>query len=315
MTEPLVFEVLDKPEEGFRTLSYPRFWAYWSSTACDWQGIVARQAGGGAVGLALMGAIHEQGGKRSRRLLSVAVARQSRGTGIGRILVALAEAQARKQSVEEMFALYPGRLTSRPAFERLLAVCGFEAPRLSEYTLSAEVKCVSNAAREWSFLLERLKRDGFRSVPWRSLSEVDHLVIEETLASGKIHSDWRPYAHLDQTSLDFSLALFHRGDIAGWIVGRKENDRRVSYPLGYVLPRFQRRGYLVGGMVESCTRQADRLGGDSVAIYWTLPETSMYRFMERRLLPLQWKGEANQDGPSLATECRADIRLLSLKRL
>ncbi len=316
MKEPLTFEVMERPEVGCRSLTYPRFWSFWSCGGSGWLGIMARRVDGRPAGLALLGTIHAHNGKTSRRLLSLAVDRSSRNAGIGRALLRLAETVVRRDGLEEMFALYSGHMTSRNAFESVLAACAWEAPRASEYMLKCEVKCAFGALDEWSFLLERLKRGGFRTVSWQDLSTTDHRAIAETSATGRVHSDWQPGAHTDQTSADFSLAMYHDKEIAGWIVGCRSSETQVHYPLGYTLPRFQRRGYLIAGMLESCLRQVEKLGGDSVAAHWTLPGSAMHRFMETRLVPhLRGQGDLKGRSMNATGSSTTGVRYLALKRL
>ncbi|MEI2302437.1 GNAT family N-acetyltransferase [Ensifer sp. MJa1] len=316
MKESLTFEVIEQPEVGCKSLTYPRFWSFWSCGGSGWLGIVARRVDGRPAGLALLGTIHAHNGKTGRRLLSLAVDRSSRNTGIGRTLLRLAETVTRRDGLAEIFALYSGRMTSRKAFERVLVACAWETPRASEYMLRFEMKCVFGALDEWSFLLERLKRDGFRTVPWQDLSAADHQAIAETSTTRRVHSDWQPGAHMDRTSSDFSLAIYHDKDIAGWIVGCRSSEAQVHYPLGYTLPRFQRRGYFIAGLIESCRRQVEKLGGDSVAVHWTLPGSAMHRFMETRLVPhLRGQADTDSSAMNLTGSGNAGVRYLTLKRL
>lgn len=316
LTDPLTFEVIEKPEAGCSALTYPRFWSYWSSGAGGWLGVVARRADGAPAGLALLGAIHARNGKMVRRLLSLAVERSSRNTGIGRTLLTLAETVARSDDLAEMFALYSSRMASLGAFENVLVACGWEAPRASECRLVGEVKWVFDALNEWSFLLERLRRGGFCTASWRDLSAADHRSIAEMFASERVHPDWQPGPHMDETSSDFSLLMYHGGEIAGWIVGCKQSESRVCYPLGYALPRYQRRGYLIAGLMESCVRQSERLGGDSVAVHWTPAGSAMHKFMETRLRP-HLPGQADVGPPMRRStdDSGFDLRYLALKRM
>ena len=56
------------------------------------------------------------------------------------------------------------------------------------------------------------------------------------------------------------------------------------YTHGYALPQYQRRGYLIMGMMEVCRLQAELFGAETLSVYET-NNAAMQRLMHQRIKP------------------------------
>jgi len=90
---------------------------------------------------------------------------------------------------------------------------------------------------------------------------------------------------------ELSVILRGGGAVVGWILGWKADiENTYYYSDGYVLPKYQKRGYLIAGMWEVCRRQAELFGPETISSYETRVE-AMHRVMKRMMPYTDWADE------------------------
>ncbi len=163
--------------------------------------------------------------RQPRRLVlgSVFVVPAWRRAGVGRRLLRRILGAA-DQPIE---ITYRTNLPSRPALTALLDGASFSAPRLVSVCCEYRVADVDFAQiRRWRW------RPGLSVLDWRALSSAQR---------DQLNADWVP-AGLDPRlseagcEPDLSLALLHRGDVAGWFIIHRIEPDLLRCTTGYVQP-------------------------------------------------------------------------------
>lgn len=281
--EPII-ESLAGPLPVFERLTYPRFWRRWSQEPGRYLALGCRFQGT-AAGLVLVGGPGERE-PMTRRVLSVAVAPAFRRRGIGRTLMAEAEAAARARDTDTLIGYHSSRTRGRMALEGLLAACGWEAPAEVEQRLIGAVGWVAKGLEAWRPHLDHIRSRGFAALSWAETDDRDFARIREMLEDPDVAA-YTPWPQIEEADHDLSLVLRRDDRPVGWIVAAPDSEMGATYYSGgYVIPALRRSGWLVAGLVEACRRQAEKLGPDSVAAYGTAADnTAMRTFMRRRLDP------------------------------
>lgn len=243
------------------------------------------------VGLALFSRPY---GDAVRRLLSVFVARRFRQKGIGFGLLAKGEQSALEAGTQKLVAFHSNQMKNMEIYESLMQKAGWSSPALYEFRAGSKVQWVYQAEQDWAKFLARMVRGGFCTTTWQDLTESDREQIANVVAHEMPESD-RGFDPLKQKLPDFlpELSVFLRCDqkIVGWILGSKSGQENTYYYThGYVLPQYQKRGYLIMGMVAVCRRQADLFGPETISAYET-SVMGMHRVMQRMMPYTDWADE------------------------
>lgn len=281
--EPII-EPLTGPFPEIERLTYPRHWHRWCEDPSRYLALGSKRQGD-AVGLVLMDG-REESEPAARRVLSVAVAPAFRRQGIGRALMARAEAAARAEGAAVLVGYHSSRTRGRAALEGLLAACGWERPSELEQRLVGAVGWVTKGLEAWQAQLDHIHARGFTALSWAEVGDHDVARIRAMIEDPEV-APYTPWPQVEAADDDLSLVLCRHGQPAGWIVATPEPGLGgIYYSSGYVIPPLRRSGWLVAGLVEACRRQAAKLGPDSIAIYTTVAgNTAMRAFMLRRLDP------------------------------
>lgn len=276
---------VETPPADAAELTFPRYWRRWQSGA-DMAAMVVRNDTA-TLGLALLSPPYEHDGESWQRLLSIAVRRGHRRQGIGSRLLAAAEAAARAAGVDRLTATYASRLRTVEAVKSLVERAGWSSPAVYEHRLAGRADWVLGAATDHAGFRQSLARRGYAHQTWGAISAEDHAVAAALVADGSVPAGYRPCPWPQAQQSPYSLALKKDGRLVGWVFGELQPDgRSVLYHTGWVLPPYQKLGWLMGGLIEVCHRQVTGLGPDSIAIYCTAPGNhAMRAIMERRLLP------------------------------
>ncbi len=289
MIDDVLIEPLPLPVAGFEALTYPRL--RWALTGEDapaerLQDVLALGARlhGASVGLVLLSPVSSEG---VRRIWSIAVAPAQRRRTIGARLLARAEAEARDRGTRLLTAFHSSRMPNPAAFEGLLRRAGWSAPEPLEYRLAGRADWVFGALADWQPMLERLRARGFAATPWHEVTPEDRARAETLIAAAPQAPGIQVFVHEKYAEPPVSIALRRHGEIVGWVLGEREpGTGHFHYTKGYVVPELQRTGWMIGGLLEVCRRQAEAFGPDSVAVYETpAHNTPMIQFMQKRLSP------------------------------
>lgn len=276
-----VIAPLERADERLLALTYPRFRPI-VATAPDANGPVRGMVAwrnGEPVGLALLGPTLEPG---TWRLLSIAVARAWRRQGIGLALLRQAETWAATRGHLALVAHHNDHMGGLDAWLSLLRRARWPEPSWTFMRLFGPVTWAQEAAVEWTTLLRRLAACGFGATAWEDRSEADQAAIEILLTdvSPGFNPQWA-----EPILAGPSILIREHGRVVGWVLASQGAEPgTVYYPAGFVVARLQRGGWLIGGLVEACRRQARIMGNAGVSCFQTAADNhAMQSVMRRRL--------------------------------
>jgi len=288
----LKVERVTLPDERFAKLTYPRFRTLLSQPLESDTGrnsvAIGAEHRGKPVGLAL---ISPQCSEQNRRLWSVSVAASHRCRGVAKSLLKVGEDAVAGMGTRMLVAYHSSRMSNLEAYERLIKSAGWSPPKELEYRAAARAQWVFDGMRQWQYLLRRLEQKGYSTTGWADRTAQDRTRISELVADEATcppHFD--PNRWEGRAEPAISVAIRRHGDIVGWIIGERDDrfhDERVyHYSTGWVLPELSRTGWLIGGILDVCRRQAEVFGPDSLSICETLPTNlAMRKFIWERLRP------------------------------
>jgi len=265
---------------GFQALTFPAYRRLLGlfHPATDTVAVGAR-AGAEPVGLALAG--HEDGDEATE-VLSLYVHPEHRGRGLGaRLLAALGDELA-AMGVRAARLSYVSGSATAPAFERVLAACGWSDP------VGHMLRCrCGPRILQAPWLHRRRLSAACEVVAWHDVSDAERADVDaRQAASPWIPDDLVPWPYEAGCARLNSIALRYHGEIVGWVLTHVIAPKVYRYTCSFVRADLARRLYLVPLYLEAISRQHAAEGDDSVGI-WTVPlhHAAMVTFCRRRMGP------------------------------
>lgn len=226
-------------------------------------------------------------------LLSLMTVPGWRRRGVGKTLLAALETRVSALGIHRLSTSFSDRLPGAPAFLETLRSAGWPEPAATRLRICGEVGHTGAVFRDRASLLNRLKRDGFRLWSWRERGAEAARLVEALAARGEAPPDWAGLGPWRE-ALDPDLSLV-MGDAAGEVVGwalcvHQPALSRWFFPVGWVRPPYDRRGWLLGAYVEGAERLGARHGDTALAVIETASgQEGMWRLFERRFAPhVRW---------------------------
>jgi GNAT superfamily N-acetyltransferase len=276
---PFTVTPLTESDERLRPLTYPRYAPLVAEPgqARDEAPAWVARRGEEAVGLALA----SRTVRGDWRLMSIAVSPPFRRQGVGLALMREVTAWAAMHGTP-VVALHSDRMRGQDAWLALLRRAGWPVPEVHQLRLRGRAVWARNVHVEWPALFRRLDATGFGLTPWLDRSDEDEATLAALAAN--LPEGMRPGA-APFPYPEASVVIREHGHPVGWVLGTLTPvPGEVNYPAGYVLPRLQRSGWLIGALVEVCRRQVAILGEDTVSSFETNGDNqAMQDFILRRL--------------------------------
>jgi GNAT superfamily N-acetyltransferase len=202
-------------------------------------GVVAR-VGAERVGLALADVPCEVAARRPASLLSVFVVPPHRRHGVAGRMVDALEHLVYARGLSSMEAIYMTGRDSTQAVERLLASRGWSPPTLRAVTMRATL----HELRRMPWYGRVALGPSFEIVAWADVTNVEkHAMAASQRQQAWIPQGLEPWRHeragFDTTS---SLALRHRGAVAGWVINHRISPEIVRFSGAFVRSDLARRG-------------------------------------------------------------------------
>lgn len=245
--------------------------------------VVAR-AGGEPVGLAL-GELPIDPGP-APELLSLFVAAEARGMGMGTALVAAFEEEVARRGAGELAAVYTAGKPSIAAVERIFARRGWEEPR--PRTLS--VRFPPEAALASDLFSERRMKAlgaGLELVPWVELAAEERAEIRRSHEREPwitpALAPWRfEAAGFDPVS---SIGARYRGRVVGWVINHVVDPRTVRFTCSFMRKDISRRGRIVP-LYHASLRRLAAAGVPRATFITPVVYPNMIRFIRRWIEPI-----------------------------
>ncbi len=211
---------------------------------------------------------------------SLYVAPELRGRGWATALLARLEDETRARDHAELRAVYMAGEPNVPAIERILAKRGWTPPGLRMYVLRSNLASIDRAP--W-MRRHRLGPD-LEVFPWRELTAAEYQALLRRQATHPVSPEVFPFNFSPHFEPHTSLGVRHRGEVVGWVVNHRYDERTVRFTASYMRDELQKLGGLIAVYADSINRC--RPVGITDAI-WTVPVEfpRMVAFARRGLFP------------------------------
>lgn len=264
-----VFHLTPANLAPYAALTYPSL-AAGSSAVGKLQGElmgISAMANGEMVGLGLA----ERQGAMAAQVISLMVAPEWRGQGIGSHLLGRLSHFLAQEGVKEVSIRYQTSLDSPGAMDRLLLRLGWPAPQ--PLFLLLEGKANELAAIAWAERFPLPAR--YRLENWQSA----HAEVATALGAPV---ELLAATRSSSVEPGVSLALLDGDDLVGWLIAERTGKSSVRYSSLYVQPRHRVRGQALTLLVEGFRRQ--HAAGIAVAKAAVAPQSAgMIRLVRRHL--------------------------------
>lgn len=224
-----------------------------------------------------------EGQSARAEILSLFVAAEHRGRGLGGALLAAAERALARMGVEEVQGVYMTGQPGQPALERLLIRAGWSAPETRQLTM----RFTPEGARRMEWFGRYPFGDGFEVFPWKDLTDEEREGLRASQrATGWIKPDLEPWRH-DAYGFEpvSSIGIRLDGEIVGWVINHALDERTVRFTCSFIRKDLGRRGKIVPAYTEAVRRLSE--GTSFVECSLTVPvrHGGMSAFVLRRCAP------------------------------
>jgi hypothetical protein len=231
---------------------------------------------GEAVGLGLVELLPDG----DANVRSVYVADAHRRQGLGTALLERLEAETAARGRRELTAVYMAGEPNVPAIERMLARRGWETPRLRMYVLRSNLESIDRAP--WMHR-HRLGPE-FELFPWKDLTPAERDGMLRRQAEHPVSREVFPFTFSPDFEPHTSLGVRRAGEVVGWVVNHRYDERTLRFTASYMRDEFQKLGGLIAVYAESINRMRPTVMTDAI---WTVPVEfpRMVAFARRALFP------------------------------
>jgi GNAT superfamily N-acetyltransferase len=219
--------------------------------------VLAARAAAGEPPIALAVAeLPADGAPGSSELLSLFVAPDRRGTGIGTALVAAMEAALGARGSALVEAVYTSGKPAIAAIERIFEKRGWTPPELR--TISVRFTIQEALSTPWYGKLGLLP-PGATIFPWKDLTAAERAHLHESNArSPWIPNSLQPWRHdcigFDEVS---SVGLRYGGEVVGWVINHVVAPRTVRFTCSFMRKDLSRRARIVPLYSEAIRRLSE----------------------------------------------------------
>jgi GNAT superfamily N-acetyltransferase len=240
------------------------------------------RVGGEPVALAI--AEIREGQTANGEVLSLFVAPDFRGRGLGTALLDSMGAYLSRMGVEKVVGVYMTGQPGQQALERVLEKAGWSKPEIRQLTLRFTLEQARRTGWYGKYPLE----PGYTVFPWKDLSETEREALRESQrATGWIKPDLEPWKH-DAEGFEpvSSLGIRLNGELVGWIINHALDARVVRFTCSFIRKDLGRRGKIVPVYSEAIRRLSETT--DFVECTLTAPvrHRGMSTFVLRRCAPV-----------------------------
>jgi GNAT superfamily N-acetyltransferase len=233
-------------------------------------------------------------------LLSVFVALEHRGQGIGTALVEAIEEGLGARGAASIEAVYTTGKPSIAAVERIFEKRGWEPPALR--TITVKFTMAEALSTPWYGRMSLLP-DGAEIFSWSDLTVAEREHLRESNARAPwIPKSLQPWRH-DAIGFDpvSSVGLRYRGEVVGWVINHQVDPRTVRFTCSFMRKDLSRRARIVP-LYSEAIRRLSETGCEVCTLVTPTVYPGMLEFIRRHCAPYaSFTGETRGTRKSLAT--------------
>jgi GNAT superfamily N-acetyltransferase len=216
-------------------------------------------------------------------LLSVFVAREHRGRGIGTGLVEAMEEVLAERGAEAVEAVYTTGKPSIAAVERIFEKRGWEPPTMRAITVRFTPQ--EAMSTPWYGRMGLLPK-GAEIFSWKDLTAAERTHLWESNERAPwIPNSLRPWRH-DSVGFDTvsSVGLRYRGEVVGWVINHQIDPRTVRFTCSFMHPDLSRRARIVP-LYSEAIRRLSEAGCECCTLITPTVYPGMVEFIRRYCAP------------------------------
>ena len=217
------------------------------------------------------------------RVLSLFVAPEHRGKGVGSTMLAHLEGALAREGCRGVRLAYRADWPAVPAIEHLLEKHSWNAPRVHMQLYKASVDRVMEAP----WIEEAKLPEAFSIFSWSELTPEEREAIQQRQAD----EEWFPraltpfQAEENMEPLN-SLGLRYEGQVAGWMITHRIAPDTIQYTSLFIEAALQRQGRALPLLAEAIRRHAAAREEVPNGIFQVAVENeAMIKFVEHYLQP------------------------------
>ena len=231
-------------------------------------------------------------------LLSLYVAPHLRNVGVGTALLKTLEDEFRRRGVSRVSTVYMTGKQAIPAFERVLAKRGWDAPT----TRTISVRFTLEQIERFPWINRYHLPAEFTIFPWVELTETDREALRRSQDSDHwIANDLQAWDH-DYYGFEPITSLGLRGPegVVGWVINHAISETTLRFTCSYIRKDLGRRGRIVPVYSESLTRVKQTQFTDCTFVA-PVQHRTMVHFVHRWMEPwVSFVGETRGSAKMLA---------------
>jgi GNAT superfamily N-acetyltransferase len=221
-------------------------------------------------------------GKDAGWIYSLYVDPPYRHLGVGKQLMRHIEGNVRARGLRRISLGYLDGRATTTQFERILSACAWGPPKPERIVCRCDDRMFG---AEWMLHPPKLPHH-CEIFSWSELqpddrasliaSETEHRWIEQMVD---------PFKYDGRCEFN-SVGMRYRGEVVGWVLTQRFDERWLMYGCSYIRPDLQGRGYIIPLYFEAVRRHGERLSLFPKAM-WVVPFVfpAMVRFVRRRMAP------------------------------
>ncbi len=215
-------------------------------------------------------------------LLSVFVAPELRGRGLGRALVGVAEDELSRAGVREIRAVWTAGKPGATAFERILALQSWSAPASRTVTVRFRPEVMLTLPL-FSARHLRVMEFGLELRPWDEVSSEELRELQESNEQQAwVTPGLEPWSYRGGEGFDAATSLVARQDgrIVGWVLNERIDAQRLRFAVSFLDRRWSRRGGIIP-LYKQSLEQAVLAGYKTCLFVTPTRYPSMLRFIQK----------------------------------
>lgn len=182
-----------------------------------------------------------------------------------------------QQGISEVFGFYRSHWKSVDPLNRILIKTGFESPQWYVSILSGSVHSFDNMYDGF----EQIINKKFDLIPWKNLSELQHLTLKRYIKNKSISDILNPYQKHTSINQEISCVIFNKDQIVGWILAHIVSQNMLEYSSLFLHDNYRNYGNAISLMKYAIQNQRQKTNYKDFAATARMDNQVMHDFFRR----------------------------------